>query len=198
MAEPTISLAALLARGLAVFPIPAGSKLAPGGWQARASADPHQSWPQGSNIGVGCRASNLVVLDLDRKDGVDGVAALAALAAERAQPWSDTFTVATGGGGLHLYFAAPAWTVVSSIGTFAAGVDVRAPGRTLGGYVVGPGSVVEGRPYTVAADLPVRALPGWIARRLRHQVPGLHRPTGPKTGHVRITRPSSDQERSRP
>jgi hypothetical protein len=60
------SPAAALARGLAVFAIPPGERAAPPGWQ-RASRDPHQPWPGGSNIDVSCRASGIVVLDLDRK-----------------------------------------------------------------------------------------------------------------------------------
>ena len=37
-------------------------------------------WPDGANIGVGCRASNIVGIDLDRHDsGPDGIATFAAL-----------------------------------------------------------------------------------------------------------------------
>jgi hypothetical protein len=50
------------------------------------------------------------------------------------------------GGGLHLYFTAPpVWVMVNTIGFLGPGVDVRAPGRTSGGYVIGPGSVIDGR-----------------------------------------------------
>lgn len=167
MDVPSTGPAAALARGWAVFPIPSGQKIAPPGWQARASSDPGQSWPAGSNIGVGCRASRLVVLDLDRKDGLDGVAQLAALAAEQGRAWPDTFTVVTPSGGQHLYFTAPAWNIVNTIKTFAAGIDVRAPGRVSGGYVVGPGSMIGGRAYTISDGRPVAELPGWICRRLR-------------------------------
>jgi len=183
--------AAALARGLAVFPIPPGQKIAPPGWHARASSDPGQPWPEGSNVGVGCRASGLVVLDLDRKDGVDGVAQLAALADEHGQPWPATFTVSTPSGGLHLYFAAPAWTVVNTIKVLAPGIDVRAPGRALGGYVVGPGSIVGGRAYAIAEDLPIAALTSWIGRRLR--ATAARRVLAPgwraKTDDVRLSRP---------
>ena len=68
--------------------------------------------------------------------------------------------------GLHLYFWAPAGVVVpSSIGWWP-GVDVRAPGQRLGGYLVGPGSVVDGVAYTVARDVAIAPLPAWLTRKL--------------------------------
>ena len=157
-----------LAAGLAVFPLPPGAKRAPAGWPHRVTTDPTAvaSWPAGSNVGVACRASGVVGLDLDRKDGVDGVATLRALCAAARWPWPATFTVATAHSGLHLYFRAPAGVVVpSSIGRWP-GVDVRAPGAQLGGYLVGPGSVVDGRAYAVARDLPIAPLPGWLTAKL--------------------------------
>lgn len=161
-------VALALAAGLAVFPLPAGAKRAEPGWHRQATTDPDvvASWPADTNIGVGCRASGVVGLDLDRKDSVDGVDTLRALCAAARWPWPDTFTVATAHGGLHLYFAAPAGLVVpSTIGRWP-GVDVRAPGVRLGGYLVGPGSTVDGRPYTVTRDLPIAPLPRWLAEKL--------------------------------
>jgi hypothetical protein len=106
-----------------------------------------------------------VGLDLDRKDDVDGVDTLRALCAAARRPWPATLTVTTPHG-LHLYFRVPAGVVVpSSIGRWP-GVDVRAPGRRLGGYLVGPGSVVDGRPYTLTRDMPIAALPRWITIHL--------------------------------
>lgn len=61
--------AAVAGRGLAVFLLPAGSKAAGPGWQRRCTADLEvlaRTWPDGANIGVGCRASGIVGLDLDR------------------------------------------------------------------------------------------------------------------------------------
>lgn len=158
----------MLVRGLALFPIPTNTKVAPPGWQPLVTVDPRvvAAWPAGSNVGVGCRASGIVGLDLDRKDDVDGVETLRALCAAARRPWPDTFTVATAHGGLHLYFRAPDGVVIPSSIERWPGVDIRAPGRILGGYLVGPGSVVDGQPYTVAQDLPIAPLPGWITGRL--------------------------------
>jgi hypothetical protein len=162
--DPTLAVAA----GLAVFPLPAGAKRAAPGWHRHVTTDPTvvAGWPDGANIGVGCRASGIVGLDLDREDGADGVDTLAALCAAARRPWPDTFTVTTPSGGSHLYFTAPAGVIVpSSIGRWP-GVDVRAPGVRRGGYLVGPGSLVDGRPYTIARNLPIAPLPGWLTAKL--------------------------------
>jgi hypothetical protein len=79
--------------------------------------------------------------------------------------------VATAHNGLHLYFRAPADVVIpSSIGRWP-GVDVRAPGHRLGGYLVGPGSLIDGRPYTISRDLPIAPLPPWLTAKLTGQPP---------------------------
>jgi len=162
--DPTPALAA----GLAVFPLPPGGKRAEPGWHRQITTDRHvvAEWPTDANIGVACRASGVVGLDLDRKNGVDGLDTLRALCAAARQPWPVTLTVTTPSGGLHLYFAAPAGVMVpSSIGRWP-GVDVRAPGQRLGGYLVGPGSIVGGRLYVVTRALPIAPLPRWLTGRL--------------------------------
>ncbi len=164
--------AELLARGLAIFPIPAGQRIAPPGWQQRASRDAHQPWPVGSNIGVGCRRSGIVVLDLDRKNHADGIDAFQQLCVEAGQPWPHTFTVHTPHNGLHLYFTAPDQpAIANTIGKPRPGIDVRAPGWASGGYVIGPGSIVNARPYQIIVDLPIIALPQWLIGQLRHATP---------------------------
>lgn len=161
--------AAAAGRGLAVFPLPAGSKAARPGWQRRCTADLEvlaRTWPDGANVGVGCRASGIVGLDLDRHPGgADGIAAFDALCALHGQPRPVTFAVATPNG-RHLYFRVPPGAgPASSIGRWP-GIDVRAPGYRTGGYLAGPGSVVGGRVYAVEADVPIAPLPGWLAELL--------------------------------
>ncbi|SCL12951.1 Bifunctional DNA primase/polymerase, N-terminal [Micromonospora nigra] len=186
MSSLSAGLAAALARGLAVFPIPAGARKAPPGWQALVSRDPGPAWPIDSNVGVGCRASGIVVLDLDRKNGVDGVAGFAGLLDQQGCSWPVTFTVATPSGGQHLYFAAPPGRViVSTIGVLGPGIDVRAPGRLSGGYVVGPGSIVGDRPYLVDKDLRIAPLPDSLVRLLCLRPTRIRR--GAKTGDVHAT-----------
>lgn len=164
--------AGLLVLGLAVFPLPPGSKRPEPGWHDAQIHDAQllaEHWRPGDNIGVGCRANGIVVLDLDRKDGVDGVAVLTALCERRGQPWPATLTVITPNNGMHLYYRLPPGRIIGSTskGTsgLGAGIDTRGPGRTFGGYVVGPGSLVDGRRYAIAGDgsTAVAELPGWIA-----------------------------------
>lgn len=163
-------VAALVSRGLAVFPLPPGGKAAGPGWQRVCTSDLAilaGSWPQGANIGVGSRASGIAGLDLDRHPGgADGVVAFARLCAELGVAWPQTFTVGTPSRGLHLYFRVRPGTPVASRIGWLPGVDIRGPGRRLGGYLAGPGSVVAGRRYEVAADIPIGGLPGWLGDQL--------------------------------
>lgn len=173
--------AAVIARGLAVFGLPPGGRRALPGWHDQCSSDParvRRRWAPGANIGVGCRASRIVGLDLDRHPGVDGVATFERLLDRHGQPWPDTLTVRTPHGGLHVYFRAPAGcTITSSSGGRAGlgpGVDVRGPGRRRGGYLVGPGSIVDGTAYVIARDVAIGELPGWLAVLLEDR-PEVHR-----------------------
>lgn len=159
------------ALGLAVFPLPPGGRRAAPGWQCQCTSDPERlrrTWPPGANIGVGCRASGVVGLDLDRHGGgaPDGIATFAALCAARGEPWPATLTVATPHGGLHLYFRVPAGRVITSVTGAWPGVDTRGPGRRSGGYLIGPGSVVDDRAYLIERAAPVAELPGWLAAAL--------------------------------
>jgi hypothetical protein len=128
-----------------------------------------QRWVRdGANVGVGCRASGIVGLDLDRHAGrPDGVAAFRALCARHGAPWPLTFTVGTPHRGRHLYFRMPAgMTVFSASGTrspLGVGIDVRGPGLVSGGYLVGPGSVVTAGRYEILRDVPIAELPWWLA-----------------------------------
>lgn len=167
----TAAAADLAARGLAVFPLPPGGRKPAGPWRSQCLTDParvRELWRGGDNVGVGCRASHVVGLDLDIEG--DGQAVLAALAARLGQPWPETLTVATPSGGRHLYFGVPdGCTIGSASGRrspLGPGIDVRGPGLRTGGYLVGPGSVVDGKPYTIARDVPVLPLPAWLARLL--------------------------------
>lgn len=168
-------------RGLALFPIPAGGRVPEPGWQERATSDPAalaQLLDGGANVGVGCRTSRVVALDLDvHADGParNGIEVLRAqLMVLGFDEWPVTFTVLTPSTGLHLYFRVPAdCTIGSSSGgrsPLGPGIDVRGPGRRSGGYLVGPGSIVGGLPYNIAFDVPVAPLPGWIADRLAPEV----------------------------
>lgn len=175
-------VAALCERGLVVFALPAEAKRADYGWHDRLLADAaavHAHWRVGDNVGVACRASGVVGIDLDVKH--DGPTRFAAACAEAGRAWPQTFTVDTPSGGQHLYFRAPADRIVPSrsgaSSPLGLGVDVRAPGKRLGSYLAGPGSVIAGRSYRIALDLPIMPLPKWLTEILG--AGRILRPTAP-------------------
>ncbi|MGW2401725.1 bifunctional DNA primase/polymerase [Kitasatospora sp. NPDC001664] len=170
-APTTAAATALTERGLAVFALPPSGRRPEPGWTDRCWSDPgqvRQLWREGDNIGVGCRASSILGLDLDVEGA--GRDVLAALAARLGQPWPDTFTVTSPSGGAHLYFRVPPRCALPSVSggrtALGPGIDVRGPGRGSGGYLIGPGSVVGGIRYVIERDRPVAPLPGWIAEQL--------------------------------
>lgn len=125
-------------------------------------------------VGIATGPAGLVVLDLDvpknRDDtppaewahtGVnDGMDVFAMLCERHGRPFpTDTFTVRTGRGGLHLYFTAPAEKRLrGSGGALGWKVDTRA----WGGYVVAPGSIVRRRTYRIEQDTAAAPLPTWL------------------------------------
>lgn len=153
-------------RGFHVFPLSPGSKQPLPGSRGYmdATADPEDvaaAWREhpDANIGIYPAASGLMVLDFDTKlAGWDrqyaefcGGAVLGGL------------VVRTPSGGFHHYLRLPEGRLVgSSASRVAPGVDVRCEG----GYVLAPGSVVDGRGYVLdsASFSPNKAsiAPPWL------------------------------------
>lgn len=183
---------ALLGHGLALFDIVSGERRPATGWQRRCTTNHRHvhAWVRaGDNLGVGCRASNVAVLDLDRHAGEpDGLLRFAALCDQHGQSWPETLSSITPNGGQHLFFRVPAERIVlSSSGPrspLGPSIDVRGPGREIGGYVVAPGSIVPAEEYRILHDHPIAVLPAWLAekiseplsRPLRIKVPKAHSP----------------------
>ncbi len=162
------------------------------GWEQRATTDPrriHECWRHGPyNIAIACGPSGLVVIDLDTPEGAaappaewaglgihEGAGVLACLCERQGQSWPfATFTVATPGGGSHLYFTAmPGPRLRNTAGRLGWCIDTRG----AGGYVVAPSSVIAGRPYVVVSSAPPAPLPAWLAARLTEPV--MSSPTRP-------------------
>jgi hypothetical protein len=175
---------AAAARGWHVFPC--GSRRNPKAprdgwrWAEWNTTDPVKirQWLTGTTVyGIACGPSGLVVADLDMpKQGyklpggwaaepgiTDGKDVFAALCELMGSPWPSTYAVVTPSGGWHLYFTAdPGRRITVSVGDnggIAPMVDIRG----IGGYVVGPGSVVDGRVYETFHDTVPEPLPGWLA-----------------------------------
>jgi hypothetical protein len=140
---------ALAARGFRVFPVSPNAKTPlVAGWREQATTDTERIrawWAKTPDANVGVSTEGLVVVDVDPKNGgrEDGLAL------------PPTLTVATPSGGRHYYYAGVGRNSVSSL---APGVDTR----SSGGYVVGPGSCIGGRPYRIERDLPVAKAPDYL------------------------------------
>jgi|GEM_PF-2290843 len=130
------------------------------GWQSEATTDAAtiRAWFKenpNANYGIAFTEGQ-GALDPDEKGGKHGLADLARLEAEHgALPV--TLTVATTTGGQHHYFSGD---LRGSNGKRSLGgaIDVKA----LGGYVVGPGSTIDGKAYRIIKDAPVVAAPAWL------------------------------------
>jgi hypothetical protein len=203
-------------RGWAVFPcLPQDKRPGVDRWEERACADPERvarHWPSDRhNIGIACRPSGLVVIDLDthgtlpddwRVPGIhDGRDILAQLTEWAGQPWPATYLVLTPSGGWHLYFKAPAEARIrNSAGQLGPLVDVRAGG----GYVVGAGSAVGGKPYEVLDDSDPVRLPGWLATLAAQPRPPQKHTAAPRDtdarldGLIRTVRGSQPGDRTGP
>ncbi len=74
--------------------------------------------------------------------------------------WPDTYTVRTPRGGFHFYFKG---TGPSTSGKLAAHIDTR----SIGGYVLLPPSMVNGKTYIAENNLDYAPLPPWVSEKLK-------------------------------
>ena len=186
--------------GWPVFPLRAGTKRPRPeftGWETRATLDRERItrwWTRhpADNVAIATGPAGLVVVDLDAADPDEprppewpgarsGLHVYQALA--DAHGHVPTWTVATAGGGWHMYYRAPTeggpWR--NTAGRIGWHIDTRA----AGGYVVADGSVVNGRLYVlVDAHEPVE-LPAWLAQRLRPPAPAPARRPADRGEHPR-------------
>lgn len=138
--------------GLRLFPLKPNSKQpAINDWQRRATSDSTtiEAWFFGKNAPFkGCNAAvatgeGVIVIDADCKDGRPGLSSLELL--EMSYDLPQSFRVKTPSGGLHVYLS-----TTESFGNVVnhpdyPGIDIRGDG----GYVVAPGSELDGVPYAV-------------------------------------------------
>jgi Bifunctional DNA primase/polymerase, N-terminal len=161
----------LAERGWYVFPLRPGDKRPlPGftNWEKRATIDREQIirwWVEAPyNIGIATGPSALLVIDCDtayEKDSLPWrlVGGDIEIAGNRLPR---TFSVATPSGGQHLYFSARGRSLSNTVGKLGKHIDTRG----IGGYVVGPGSVLRTGYYRIVTPSPVAELPDWIADAL--------------------------------
>ena len=120
-------------------------------------------WPDANLALATGGPSGVVVIDVDPPRGELSLTRLL----DAGYELPDTATVRTGSGGLHLYFAAPSFSMGNSagrlpgVGLELAGIDLRADG----GYVVAPPSVhVSGSGYVwIETEIELAEAPAWLA-----------------------------------
>lgn len=150
----------LAARGLRVFPLIANGKLPSfAGWKDAATTDPAtiRQWFEATDRNIGILCDGVAAIDLDCKGGKDGVAAWTALGGGL-----DTLQFRTASGGRHLLYRDPGGIVNNTAGKLGDGIDTRGQG---GGYIVAPGSTINGNAYSIVEDRPIALLPGWLGAR---------------------------------
>lgn len=164
MKRPVDGALLMFDKGCKVFPIKQNGKTpAVTGWQEWAehsdrkkienygTANPLFNW------GVYCGASNLVVIDVDNKEGREGSEHFGALTSANGS-LPQTLSVTTTTGGLHYYFKGD---MPNSAGKIADGVDVRG----VGGYVVAPFSRIKDRQYEISNNVEeIPELPIWFKK----------------------------------
>jgi hypothetical protein len=130
-------------------------------WQNLATQDPRQIdewWDQWPDANIGGTTESLIAVDIDpRNGGSDTFAFL-----EAVESFPDTAINRTQGGGKHLIYAAPGGRPVKGgVNKLGPGVDIKA----RGGYILLPGSTIEGRAYTRENDRPIAEAPQWLLDR---------------------------------
>src|SRR5579863_1897218 len=159
----------LASSGFAVFPCEVNSKLpAIKDFPNKATTDLKQveAWWNGVPKNVGVSTSHfgakdaLVVVDVDLKNGKRGDLSLLQLELEGFEMPS-TFTVSTPSGGSHIYFRTSK-ALRQGVDLLGNGLDVR----SLGGYVLGPGSSIDGREYVITNKTQIAPAPQWLIDKL--------------------------------
>ncbi len=160
--------------GLEIFPCSRNKKspLTKNGFKD-ASADKqviNDWWDKYPDANIGLptgRANNLVVVDVDVKNDAGGMASLKQLQDECGE--FDTRVVHTPSGGLHFYFKYPRDVdAIKNRTNMKPGIDIRADG----GYVIAPGSSIDGNYYEFddkdkeIAELPQKLLEILISSRV--------------------------------
>ncbi|MEZ5374819.1 MAG: bifunctional DNA primase/polymerase, partial [Microthrixaceae bacterium] len=181
--DPALTAAlAYAARGWRVLPIKPGTKHPPiKAWQEAATTDAetianwftHLYRDHGVGIATGA-ASGVWVLDVDDWE------ALATLEEEHGR-LPATYSVTTGSGGIHQYYAVPDGQTITNANQLPRGIDVRGEG----GQVVAPPSMhpESGQAYTQEHSSPdaLAQAPAWLLELVRapERSEAPERPTTP-------------------
>lgn len=161
---------ALAERGFWVFPVVPNSKLpALKDWPNAATRDVDQinAWWSSRDYNIGISTSRyqdsmaLLTIDVDNKKGKNGDGSILELELQGCElPVS--FEQSTPGNGRHILYVVDA-PLKQGVNVLGAGLDIR----SKGGYIVGPGSEIEGRAYAqINGHDTLAAAPDWLVARL--------------------------------
>lgn len=148
------------AKSFRVFPLQKNSKLPMNiAWTLHATTDPtviRGWWDAQPEANIGCLTTDWVVVDIDVKAGKPGLQTFMAVGLE-----FDSLTVRTPSGGWHVYYQS--FDRLVGCSPLGEGLDVR----SHHGFVVAPGSTIDGVPYAVEIDFPVAQFPEQLRSRLK-------------------------------
>jgi hypothetical protein len=149
----------LTKHGLRLFPIIPNSKNpAVKKFYDVATTDEKQLsvWFETKKFNVGISTDGLLVVDVDHKNGKDGFKSIKELRAE-GKILPKTLQQKTPSGTIHLIYRAP-FAIANSASKVGIGLDIRGHH----GYVVGAGSLIDGKAYSVLVDHPIADAPNWL------------------------------------
>lgn len=162
-----VSAVALFDAGYAPFPCAANTKIPILKWTKEYATEREQvadwwtAFPD-DNIGINCKESNLLVVDLDGDEGIG----------EFEELWQRyehggyrdcTRVSATPKDGEHLWFNQVADPLRNTTKLLTPHIDTRG----AGGMILAPGSQIDGRWYRFVNDREPSDLPRWLEKKLR-------------------------------
>ena len=151
-------------RGFAVFPCKPNTKdPAIKNWPNLATVDVGQIkswWRQWPDANIGAVTTPLLVVDADTNGGGD----VSLQSLELVEDFPDTLRSRTRSGGEHVIYRLPDHTFVrNSVKAIAPGIDIR----SWHGFIVLPGSSIDGRSYEWLNDKPIAMAPRWLIERCK-------------------------------
>ena len=161
----------LAAQGYYLFPLEENSKIPEAGynWKHRSTRDAEaikawfkdrvMGWDRNPNIAIDCGKSGIYPVDVDTKPGKHGDKTFAKL--HKAHGFPDTLVFETASGGRHYVY-----NNTENLGNTASALGKDIDTRGIGGYIVAPGSEIDGKEYRVLEKRKVADLPEWIGEKL--------------------------------
>lgn len=163
--------AVLLAnRGYYIFPLSPNSKfpIADLKWRDESTvriSTIEKWWKEkpNYNIGIDTGKSGIYVIDVDIKKGKEGAKSFDAL--DLMYDFPNTIVSITPTGGRHHIYKSPMQPLGNTVETLGKGLDTRG----WGGYIVAPGSIIDGKEYYFTPDSPMTPadFPEWIGEKLK-------------------------------